>query len=92
MRCTAHGGTAQTARLTRPSCCTRFEIVAHPAFNTDATECEMTVRVLPAAAVEGAPAGWLEFRFRLRCVDGGAFKGCWMTKHVEAPWFSHNYQ
>lgn len=52
----------------------------------------MTVRVLPAAAVEGAPAGWLEFRFRLRCVDGGAFKGCWMTKHVEAPWFSHNYQ
>jgi hypothetical protein len=73
-----------------------FELVAHPAFNADATECELSVRVVPAEPVAEVQAAtgspWVEFRFRMRCVEGGAFRGCWMTKYVEAPWYPHNYQ
>ncbi len=65
----------------------QWELVAHPAFNADASECELSVRVLPAA---GPP--WTEFRFRMRCVDSGSFRGCWMVRHVEAPNFPFNYQ
>ncbi len=54
----------------------------------------MTVRVVPAEPVATQAGGseWVEFHFRMRCVEGGAFRGCWMTKHVEAAWFPHNYQ
>lgn len=69
----------------------RFEL-APPAFNADASECEVTARVLPAEPLDPAQP-WLTFNFRLRCVEGGAYRGCWMTRHVEAPWLpGRNYQ
>ena len=68
----------------------RFEL-APPAFNADASECEVAARVLPATG-HAEPGSWLMFLFRMRCVEGGAYRGCWMTRHVEAPWFrGRNY-
>ena len=64
----------------------RFEL-APPAFNADATECEIAARVLPAEPLDPAQP-WLTYLFRLRVPAGGAYRGCWMTKHVEAPWFT----
>ena len=69
----------------------RFELAA-PAFNADASECEVVARVIPAEPPAGTEPGWLTFLFRMRCVEGGAYRGCWMTRHVEAPWYAgRNY-
>jgi hypothetical protein len=91
--CICLGSSFQLTRLTLAQR-RRFELIAAPAFNADATECEVTVRVVPAEPVAAQAEGseWVEFHFRMRCVEGGAYRGCWMTKHVEAAWFPHNYQ
>lgn len=71
----------------------RSELLAWPAFNEATAECEVVARVWPAPSHE-LPHGtqpWRDFTFRLRCVEEGPHKGCWMTRHVETPWDTRNY-